>query len=140
LNNSFNLNNNFDQNNKFGVTFQMPLFLRKERGNLKISKIKIEEANFQLQFDTQYLQNKIKYQLQEVASYKRQLKLASDNKNLNQTMLNAEEKLFSFGESSLFLVNTRENNLVAAALNEIQSTGNYCNAIVKLFEIQVFVP
>jgi hypothetical protein len=28
-------------------------------------------------------------------------------------MLTSEERLFSFGESSCFLINTRENNLVA---------------------------
>ncbi len=94
INNSIGLNQNFEQNNKFGITFLMPIFLRKERGNLKLSKLKIEEANYQLQFDTQNLQNKIKYQLQEVTSFQKQLKLSKENLQLNQTMLSAEEKLF----------------------------------------------
>lgn len=140
LNNSPSWNQNFEQNNKFGVTFQMPLFLRKERGNLRMSKIKIEEANYQLQFDSQNLENKIKYQLQEVTSFQRQLRLSRENQQLNQTMLAAEERMFNFGESSLFLVNTRENNLVTAELNLIKTTSNYCNAIINLFETQVFVP
>lgn len=140
LNNSPSWNQNFEQNNKFGVTFQMPLFLRKERGNLKMSKIKIEEANYQLEFDRQNLENKIKYQLQEVTSFQKQLRLSRENQQLNQTMLAAEERLFNFGESSLFLVNTRENNLVTAELSLIKTTSNYCNAIINLFETQVFVP
>jgi outer membrane protein TolC len=140
LNNNVKWNQNFEQNNKFGLSFQMPLLLRKERGNLKLSKLKMEEANYQLQFDSQNLQNKIKYQLQEVSSFKKQLKLSKENQELNQTMLYAEEKLFNYGESSLFLVNTRENNLVSAELNLIKSNANYCNAIINLFESQVFLP
>lgn len=140
LNNNINFNQNFDQNNKFGLTFSMPLFLRKERGNLKLSKLKIEAANYQLQYENINLQNKIKYQIQEVTSFEKQLKLATENKKLNQIMLNAEEKLFNFGESSLFLVNTRENNLVSAELNEIKSTSNYCNSMINLMATQFFIP
>ena len=140
LNNNINFNQNFDQNNKFGLTFSMPLFLRKERGNLKLSKLKIEAANYQLQYENINLQNKIKYHIQEVTSFEKQLKLATENKKLNQIMLNAEEKLFNFGESSLFLVNTRENNLVSAELNEIKSTSNYCNSMINLMATQFFIP
>ena len=37
----------------------------------------------------------------------------------NNTMLTSEERLFSFGESSIFLINTRENNLVVSQLSKI---------------------
>jgi len=37
----------------------------------------------------------------------------------NQTILQSEERLFTFGESSFFLINTRENNLVSAQLSAI---------------------
>ena len=106
----------------------------------KLSKLKIEAANYQLQYENINLQNKIKYHIQEVTSFEKQLKLATENKKLNQIMLNAEEKLFNFGESSLFLVNTRENNLVSAELNEIKSTSNYCNSMINLMATQFFIP
>ena len=87
LNNNINFNQNFEQNNKFGLTFSMPLFLRKERGNLKISKLKIEAANYELQFENLNLQNKIKYQLQEISSFEKQLKLIHVKKS-NYLILN----------------------------------------------------
>jgi hypothetical protein len=50
-------------------------------------------------------------------------------------MLNSEERLFEMGESSLFLINTRENNLVAAQLNRIALENRYYISNSELFKI-----
>ena len=49
-------------------------------------------------------------------------------------MLNSEERLFSFGESSIFLINTRENNLVSAQLSEITLENRYFVSHAELFK------
>ncbi len=51
------------------------------------------------------------------------------------TMLTSEEKLFSFGESSIFLINSRENNLVNARLSQISIDNQYFVSNAKLFRI-----
>ena len=51
------------------------------------------------------------------------------------TMLKAEERLFSIGESSLFLINTRENNLVSAQLAEINLENRFYVSNSMLFKI-----
>jgi len=51
----------------------------------------------------------------------------------SQTMLNSEDRLFSFGESSMFLINSRENNLVASQLSQIAIENRYFESNVALF-------
>ena len=126
----------FDRENyKVGVDFSFPLFLRKERGKLKLTKYKIQEAEYIMDVERQQLSNKIQAQKTEIQSLNRQLaiikKLAQDNK----TMLDSEERLFSFGESSLFLINTRENNLVSAKLAQISLSNRFYVSNSELFKI-----
>jgi hypothetical protein len=63
------------------------------------------------------------------------MKLSSDLVRDYNLMLNSEEKLFSFGESSIFLINTRENNLVSAQLLNISLENRYYNSNALLFKI-----
>ena len=48
-------------------------------------------------------------------------------------MLNSEDRLFGFGESSMFLINTRENNLVASQLSQIAIENRYFESNAALF-------
>ena len=107
------------ENYKMGLNFNFPILLRKERGNLRIAKFKIQETELALELEKIQLSNKIKGQKFEIESLIKQRDIISNLVNDNQTMLNSEERLFSFGESSIFLINSRENNLVTAQLNKI---------------------
>ena len=71
----------------------------------------------------------------EIGSLDRQRSLVFGLTRDNQTMLNSEERLFSFGESSLFLINTRENNLVTAQLAQIALDNRYFLSNATLFKI-----
>jgi outer membrane protein TolC len=55
--------------------------------------------------------------------------------NSNDLLLQSEERLFSFGESSLFLINTRENNLISAQLAKITLENRYFTSNAELFKI-----
>ncbi len=107
------------ENYKIGANFSFPLFLRKERGSLKLAKFKIQETELALDLEKTQLTNKINAQKIEIESLIKQRNFINDLVKDNQTMLSSEERLFSFGESSLFLLNTRENNLVTAQLAQI---------------------
>ena len=123
------------QDYKFGVEFYFPLFLRKERGSLKLAKYKVQENEFALALEKVQLTNKISAQKIEITSLQKQKKLAKDLVENNITMLNSEERLFSFGESSLFLINTRENNLVSAKLAAIALENRFYVSNSELFKI-----
>jgi outer membrane protein TolC len=120
---------------KIGLDFSFPLFLRKERGKLKLTKFKIQETEYILDVEKIQLANKIEAQKTEITSLSKQLKLIKDLSKDNQTMLQSEERLFSFGESSLFLINTRENNLVSAQLAQINLANRFFISNSELFKI-----
>lgn len=120
---------------KIGLDFYFPLFLRKERGSLKLAKFKIQESQFALDAEKVQLTNKIKAQKNEIQSLLKQRKIINSLTKDYLTMLQSEERLFSFGESSLFLINTRENNLVSAKLSEIALANRFYISNSELFKI-----
>ena len=122
------------QDYKFGVNVALPLFLRKERGSLKLTKQKIESEKFGLRFEKEQLMNKIDSQKAEIQSLIRQENLITDLVKDNSTLLISEERLFNMGESSLFLINTRENNLVLAQLSKISIENRFYVSNADLFK------
>jgi outer membrane protein TolC len=120
---------------KIGLDVKLPLFLRKERGSLKIAKFKIQETEFALGLEKVQLSNKINAQKIEIESLIKQRNLINGLVNDNNTMLKSEERLFTFGESSLFLINTRENNLVTAQLASILLENRFYISNSELFKI-----
>jgi outer membrane protein TolC len=123
------------QDYKVGLNFYFPIFLRKERGALRLTKIKLEESTSILNLERVQLTNKIAAQKFEISSLIRQRTFIENLVNSNSTMLNAEERLFTFGESSLFLINARENNLVLAQLNRIALEYRYYLSNAELFRV-----
>ncbi|WP_291132753.1 TolC family protein [Flavobacterium sp. UBA7682] len=123
------------QDYKVGLNFSFPVFLRKERGSLELAKYKLQEVKFDLDLERVQLKNKIKAQQTEIASLERQQQLIESLVNDYSTMLSSEERLFSFGESSIFLINTRENNLVAAQLSKLQLENRFLDSNATLFKI-----
>ena len=128
--------NNFSTKDyKIGLNFYIPIFLRKERGAVQLSKIKLQESKSIFAVEKMQLSNKISAQKKEISSLQRQRILIFGLTKDSQTMLNSEERLYSFGESSLFLINNRENNLVAAQLTEIALDNRYFTSNATLFRI-----
>jgi len=122
-------------NYKVGVNFSFPLFLRKERGSLQMTKFKIQDTKYALDLERVQLKNKISAQQTEINSLERQRKLIADLVKDYNTMLNSEERLFSFGESSIFLINSRENNLVSTQLSQLNLENRYLISNAELFKI-----
>lgn len=130
----YNQERNFNDY-KVGMNLNFPLFLRKERGSLKLAKFKIQETEFALSLEKVQLSNKISAQKIEIESLIKQRNLISGLVNDNNAMLSSEERLFTFGESSLFLINTRENNLVTAQLASILLENRFLISNSELFKI-----
>lgn len=118
---------------KSGLNLNFPLFLRKERGDLKLAKLKLQETNYQFLSTKQSIKNKVLAIQQELQSYILQndltLKVVKDYENL----LQAEDRKFAMGESSLFLVNSRESKLIEANLKAIELENSFLNTKALLF-------
>jgi outer membrane protein TolC len=135
LNEPINYNpwNTVSMNNyKLGVGLQMPLFLRKERGDLQLSKLKIQDEKLALENNKINLTYKINIAKIAVENALIQIevnkKIVSDSKLL----LDAEKQLFNTGESSLFLINSREIALIQAKLKLIEEIVKYKQSVLSL--------
>jgi len=126
---------NSTDNYKVGIDFYFPLFLRKERGSLKLAQYKIQETEFTRDLEKVQLTNKISAQKTEIQSLTKQQKLINKLVTDYDTMLKSEERLFTLGESSLFLINTRENNLVSAQLSQIALENRFYTSNSELYKI-----
>jgi outer membrane protein TolC len=119
---------------KVGVNFSFPIFLRKERAKLKLAKLKVQDSEFTLVSERVSLKNKIEAQQVEIASLERQININVELVNSYNTMLSGEERLFTLGESSLFLINSRENSLVSSQINVLKLENEFYNSIVNLYK------
>tara|TARA_R110002167_G_scaffold158880_7_gene354251 strand:- start:190 stop:1593 length:1404 start_codon:yes stop_codon:yes gene_type:complete len=126
--------NSFEtQEYKGGLTFRLPLFLRKERGDFKLSKIKLQDAEYELDNVKIQLKNKIVAIYRELESFESQNILIDEIVENYTTLVAAEERKFSFGESSLFLINSRESKLIAAVLKQNLVQNKFLTTKAKLF-------
>ncbi|MDO6744667.1 TolC family protein [Tenacibaculum soleae] len=122
-------------NYKNSLQVSLPLFLRKSRGDLKLAKLKIQDLDFEIVTTKTILLNKIKATKQEIASYKKQNIILKNLVNDYKTIVKSEERKFSLGESSLFLINYREVKLIENNLKEVKNQYNYAKTKSKLINL-----
>ncbi len=130
---------NFDSfnasNYKNSLQVSVPLFLRKSRGDLKIAKIKLQDLDFEISSTKIILQNKIKATKQEIVSYQKQHNILKNLVNNYKRIVKSEERKFSLGESSLFLINYREVKLIETNLKAIKNEYEYAKTKSKLLKL-----
>jgi outer membrane protein TolC len=126
--NSFNL-----ANYKAFVNVSFPIFLRKERGDLQLANYKIQNAEFDKAAASLNIANKIAGINFEIRSLDTQNKLINDIVTDYRLLVKAEERKFILGESSLFLINTREQKLIDAQIKENSLLIKQLNATARLF-------
>lgn len=122
-------------NYKSGVNISFPLFLRKERGDLRLAKLKLQDVKFEMATTRVTLKNKIAAITQEIESYGLQNQLTEELVADYQVMLKAEERKFFLGESSLFLVNSREAKLIENTIKAIDLENKFFKTKASLFNI-----
>ena len=116
-----NLSTGLLNNYKWGVSFGIPVFLRKERGDLAMAKIKINQLALQTGNKRNELMNKTRTSINEYNNLNGQIEIYSKNVNSYIRLWESEKRLFDNGESSLFMINSREMSMINARLklNEI---------------------
>jgi len=120
-------------NYRAGLNVNFPLFLRKERGDLKLAKAKVQSAEFEIAATRVSLKNKIDAISQEMESYLLQNAMTENMVRDYETLLRAEERKFFLGESFLFLINSRESKLIEARLKANETENKYFNSKARLF-------
>jgi outer membrane protein TolC len=111
----------FSTNNyKWGLEFAFPVLLRKERGDLRLTRIKIQETIYEQSIKVQETRNKANATFQGIALLRQQLELAQRNVNNYRELLEAEREKFFSGESSVFLVNQREQQYADSRMKVVE--------------------
>ena len=105
----------FDNNYQYGIKFEMPLRLSKGRADYQLAKLKIQEESLNLAQKRQQIQVKINSYFNQVEALKKQIQTQEKALSNYQTLVKAEENRFEQGESSLFLINSRETKAMEAA-------------------------
>jgi outer membrane protein TolC len=102
-----------------GVGFSMPLFLRRERGELTLAKLRSTDAELGFARDRTMIRNRINERINDIATFREQVDLGSRMVVNNERLLSGESQRFAVGESSLFLVNAREVPLIDARIRQV---------------------
>jgi len=122
----------FRNNYKYGIEFFFPLFLRKERAKLAQTNIKIKQGRFELSQLNREILNDISAIYNDLQNLRNQLRLQEQMVNNYQTLLNGEQIKFLNGESSLFLVNSREAKLLEGEQKLVDFQFKYAKAFAEL--------
>lgn len=122
----------FDNNFQYGINVGIPLRLSKGRGEYKKAKLKIAETVLSQNLKTILIENKIKANYNELLTLRSQFLLLEKSFSNFQALQRGEELKFFNGESSLFLVNSRENKSLEAMQKLLKTKTEYYKAFNNL--------
>ncbi len=134
------VNNVTFENFKFGVSLYMPLYLRKERGDIRLINSKMNEVKMINLDKTTNIMAKYQAYVVEYNNVRRQLQILEETVILYRQMYEAEIQLFEIGESSLFLVNTREQNLIQSEIKRLELEIKMYKAYFGIFYVSGALP
>ena len=113
------------QNYKWGIEFSFPLFLRQQKGDIQITELNILDTELKQQQKLLELENKVMSYYNEQETLMEQVSLFADAVTNYSRLLDGEIEKFNSGESSLFLINSRETNLIQARMKLVELMVKY---------------
>lgn len=122
----------FENNFQYGFRVGIPLRLSTGRGEYLKTKLKITETQLSRNQKQLELENKVKKYFNELSAIRLQVRIQEQAWLNYAALLRGEEIRFKAGESSLFLVNTRENKSLEA-FQKLQSLkAKYFKSLVAI--------
>lgn len=106
----------FTDNMKWGLQFSYPLLNRKARGDYDITQVKIAQTQLDFKQKQQEVAAKVRQYAAQLLNLREQTTLYRDIAGNYRRMMDAENEKFRYGESSIFLINTREQRWLDARI------------------------
>ena len=106
----------------WGFDFSMPLLFRRERGDAQIGELKIREIELEIENTRNELLNELRASQQEQQILREQLDLLRQNVVGYKQLLDGENEKFRLGESSVFLLNKRQEKYIDGELKLAEVT------------------
>lgn len=134
-NNPSNIGSNeyLRNNYKAGFTVEMPLFLRKERGRLRQTNIKIDQTLLEQTQLIREITNEIRMSYNDIKTFEQLVRRQRDLVRNNRLMLEGELERFRNGESSIFIIIARETTLINTQLMLVEFEAKYAKATAFLY-------
>lgn len=129
LGNGINVPVLFTDNYKWGVTFSSSVLFRSERSDVQLARIKIENNNLMRDQKALELQNKLRFAFNEMDNLTQQIALYTQTVNNYQKLLELENTRFTLGESTFFLINSREIKYLEAQIKLAKLLSEYRTAL-----------
>ncbi|MBC5774176.1 TolC family protein [Pontibacter sp. KCTC 32443] len=120
-------------NYKLGLSFSLPLFLRQERGKLQLTKAKQQTNALEQIQASREIENNVLAAYNEWLALEEQIRLQQQMVENANILRNGEVTRFENGESSLFLVNSRELKLLEAQVKLYNLQAKYAKARTFLY-------
>lgn len=114
-----------ENNYKFGVDVQIPLRFSEGRGKFRATQFKIQDTEYGQIQERLALINELKSRYQQVLILQKQITWANSNFENYSRLFKGELTRFSVGESSLFLLNMRENKMLESRIQLIEIQTRY---------------
>jgi outer membrane protein TolC len=122
----------FENNYQYGLALGIPLRLSQGRGEYRKAKLKITETALKQSQKQLEIENKVKSYFNELITFKNQVALQEKALKNYQALQRGEEIRFQAGESSLFLINIRENKTLEALQKLQELKIKYLKAEISL--------
>jgi outer membrane protein TolC len=120
-------------NHKVGLEFAFPLFLRSERGKLREVRLKQQELNFDLQQTGREISNNVRTSYNDLQAYESQLAVQLQSVRNQTQLVQGENQKFELGESTLFLINSRESKLIDMRIKLESMISGYQKTLAELY-------
>lgn len=124
--------NFFENNFKFGFNVAIPIPNRSGFGQYRAAKIKLQSMDFERSFTQLNLENKVRFHYNEVLNLQKQIRIYEDAYRNFVRLFDAEQLKFSLGETTLFLLNTRENKALEAYQKLLELKAKFYQSFASL--------
>lgn len=124
--------NEWRNNAQYGLKVEVPIGFSQGRGAYSQAKLKIQQTELVRSYKNQLIGIKVKQYYNELEGLKNQIQIQEANYQNYLALQRAEESRFFHGESSLFLINSREIKSLEAYEKLITLKTKYLKAIYAL--------
>ena len=135
-----NFNYNPAQYNYVGLNVYMPIFLRKQRAKAEQAVLKGEVISNKKKEAIVKLTNAQRAFYQNTTNLKQSLDLLAVTNENYKRMLDAEQDKFNAGESSLFIINSRELKWIESREKYIKTYSEYRKSILDYYHALGVLP
>ena len=120
-------------NYKVTVSITQPLFIRKERGKYQLAKIKLLQADYDQRMLNREVGNSLVAAYNDVITYKELIQFQQKVFSNTKILFEGEKARFENGESTLFLVNSREAKMIDSKIKVFELRAKLEKAIAQLY-------